>query len=256
MKKKYLLRFIPLMALLLLLLCPLQVHAANYIYIRKGVTGSINFKSSPVPNARWKVGNSSILKLKSSTSKSASYTGKKVGKTTLTVYNSKKTSQKYVWTVYVMPSKKLLKMDFEVYGSRPRNLFGVKEGENIINSMTGEYSYCILARGAGVTRSTSASFFQTTRTLKFYDSYSRFCTLYGNLSLKTYISSKDRYWKYVTARKSSSYQSAVKSFFNQNVYYYTDCKYNNTYMMRFLFDRSKELSGVIYFKNYDKLPIS
>ena len=254
MKKKYLLHFIPIMALLLLFLCPLHVNAANYIYVRNGVTGTISFKSSPVPNARWKVGNSSILKLKSSTSKSASYTGKKVGRTTLTVYNRKKTSQKYVWTVYVMPSKKLQSRDFELYGSRPKKAFGIKEGTNIIKDMQSGYGYCIIVRGKGVTRSGSASYFQTTRTLKFYDSYSRFCTLYGNLPLKTYISSKDRFMKYVTARESAGYRASVRSFFNQYVYYYADCQYNSTYMMRFLFDRSKELSGVIYFKNYNKLP--
>ena len=256
MKKKHLLRLIPVMVLLLLFLCPLHVNAADYIYVRKGVTGSISFKSSPVPNARWKVGNSSILRLKSSTSKSVSYTGKKVGKTTLTVYNRKKTSQKYVWTVYVMPSKKLQKRDFELYGSRPCNVFGIKEGTNIIKNMKSGYDYFIIVRENGVTRSDSASYFQTTRTLKFYDSYSRFCTQYGNLSLNTYISSRDRFMRYVTARKSSGYGASVKSFFDKNVYYYTDCRYNNTYMIRFLFDGSKELSGVIYFKNYNSLPLT
>ena len=70
--------------MMIVLLCPARADAATVIYVREGVTGNITFGKAPVPNAKWKVKNTSILKLKSSTSKKAVYTGKKAGKTTVT----------------------------------------------------------------------------------------------------------------------------------------------------------------------------
>ena len=256
MKKKYSVHVLPILALLVLLLCPHSVNAENIIYVRKGVTGSITLKSAPFSNAKWKVGKKSILKINSSSSKKVVYTGKKVGKTALTVYNRRNPSQSYKWTVYVMPSGKLNKMDFELYGTRISEAFGISDGANAIDNFGGTYDYIILGRGNGVTPSTSGSYFQTARTFQFYDSYNRFCTLYGKLSLKKYKASKDRFYRYVMARKTSGYKASVKSFFNNNVKYYVNMKYGKNYMIRFLFDRQKKLSGIIYFKKYKSLPVS
>ena len=235
--------------MMIVLLCPARADAAMVIYVRAGVTGNITFGKAPVPNAKWKVKNSSILKLKSSTSKKAVYTGKKAGKTTLTAYNKNKPSQKVDIIVYVMPSGKLTKMDFQCYGSVPTDTFGWKNGQNWIDLLSSGSNYNALrvVYQKNLTAANSSNYFETLRTAKILDSYSRICTLYGNVSLKKFKTS-ERYYKNVVAKLSGG-----PEFFSKNIKYYVDYKYGNTYRIRFWFNSAKKVMLITYFKNYQKL---
>ncbi len=231
------------------LLCPSRADAATVIYVRKGVTGNITFNSAPVPNAKWKVKKSSILKLKSSTSKKAVYTGKKVGKTTLTAYNKYNPSQKMDITVYVMPSGKLNKMDFQCYGSVITDQFGRNNGSNWIDytaaSRNGLAMRIVLSNN--ITASNSGRYFETCRTAKLLDPYSRVCMLYGKKSLKKFKKT-ERYYKNVISKISGG-----PGFFSQNIRYYTDYKYGKNYCIRFVFNSAKKVTLINFFKNYEKL---
>ena len=233
---------------LLLLLCPRKTEAATVIYIRKGVTGSITYNSAPVPNASWKVKKKSVLKLKSSTSTKAVYYGKKVGKTTLTCYNKRVPSQKMDITVYVMPSGKLNKMDFQLYGSDLSSL-GAAQGANWIDS-----SASMKTRSARipyrteVTASNAGNFFQTTRTAQLLDPWSRIKMLYGKTSIKKFKKT-DRYYKYSVKTVGAS----AKSFFKKYIKYYADYKYGKKYRIRFYFNSKKKVTLICYFKNYSKI---
>ena len=246
-----------LAALMLMVFFPSRAEAATFIYVRKGVTGSIHFQNSPVPNCKWKVSKSSILKLKSSTSTKAVYTGKKTGKATLTAYNKYNTSQKYNITVYVMPSGKLNKMDFQMYGNVVTDSFGFKDGSNFIDisaNRTSNWNWIRFFYTQSITERNSSQVFQTTRTAALLDPYSRIKTLYGNSKLKTYKLSKDRFARYVKARMSNSY-SSYKTVAGKNFKYYMDYKYGKKYRIRFLFNKSKKVTGIIYFYNYSKVPV-
>ena len=59
---------------------PARVHAATNLYACKGVTAGLTFQSAPVPNAAWTVGNSSIVKIKSSSPIKCSMLGREWGK--------------------------------------------------------------------------------------------------------------------------------------------------------------------------------
>lgn len=245
-----------LAVLMLMVFFPSRAEAATVIYVRKGVTGYINFQNSPVPNCKWKVNKSSILKLKSSTATKAVYTGKKVGKAVLTAYNKYNTSQKYDIIVYVMPSGKLNKIDFQLYGSCLSQL-GVAEGANFIDdsaNRTSNFNWFRIFCNASITKNNSSRVFQTARTAKLLDPYSRITTLYGKSTLKTYRFSSDRFAKHLKARASGTY-NIFKPFARNNVKYYMDYKYGKNYMLRFLFNRNREVTGFLYFWNYNKLPV-
>lgn len=234
--------------LVLVLMLPMQrADAATVIYVRKGVTGNIAYKGAPVPNAAWKVQNKSILKLKSSTSTKAVYTGKKVGKTILTCYNKRDPSQKMDITVYVMPSGKLNKMDFQMYGTVVTGDFGISNGVNFIDYATGTKGVARIMYQTKVKSSNTGNYYQTTRTAQILDSYSRIKMLYGNSSLKKFKKS-ERYYKYMVKQIGSP----AKTFFSKHIKYYADYKYGKKYTIRFWFNKSKKVTMITYFKNYSK----
>ena len=233
---------------LILLLFPARANAAIVIYVRKGVTGNITFNSAPVPNAAWKVKKKSILKLKNSTSKKAVYYGKKVGKTTLTCYNKRSPSEKLDITVYVMPSGKLNKMDFQLYGSDVDTI-GLTQGTNWVDESDGLTKRAArIPYRSQITSSNAGDYFQTTRTAQLLDSWSRIRTLYGKTALKKFKKS-DRYYKY-SVRESGT---PAKTFFKGYVKYYADYKYGKAYRIRFYFSKSKKVTMICYFKNYSKI---
>ena len=233
---------------------PARVHAATNLYACKGVTAGLTFQSAPVPNAAWTVGNSSIVKIKSSSPIKVLYVGKRVGQTTLTVYNRRQPAQRYSWTVYIMPAKKLNRMDFEVYGSVCTNWLGVREGSNLLDNYTSNTGSTRVVITSNVNSSNTGSFFQTTRTAALFDSYSRICTLYGKKSLKRYTFNKDRYYRYICSRQPNEKQAYV-NYIKRYVTYYVDYKYGKKCMIRFFFNSNRKLTMVQYFKNYNNLPI-
>lgn len=230
-------------ALLFMMVFHAKAEAATVIYVRKGVTGDFSFVRAPYPNSKWKVtAGKSCLKLKSSTSKKAVYYGKKVGQATLTVYNKNNPSQKYDITVYVMPSGKLNKMDFEMYGR-----WSFSQGMNFIDQVQ-KYDriYSIISTMDGsVNKSNSGAFFQTTRTAKLLDSYKRIKMLYGKGSLKKWNASKDKWYQ-----RNYKYSPKGSAYFKSNVKYYAQYKYGKKYGIRFFFNRKKEVTTILYLKNY------
>ena len=107
---------------LALLLLPVSAHAATKgtFMMLVGQTGTMSMTSNAVPNARWKTNKPAVIRVTKKNATTVSVKGLKAGTATLTVYNSKKTSQKYSYTIKVFKPNKLVKSDFIVSGSQAK----------------------------------------------------------------------------------------------------------------------------------------
>lgn len=225
-----------LAALVFAAFLPAQAKASTVIYVRQGATGYINFRNAPVPNTKWSTGNSSILKLGKCTRNKAVYTGKKTGTTTLTAYNKVNPVQKYVITVNVMPSGKLNRKDFELYGFE---WLGFSAGTNL-------FDFSLWTTGTKLCYySVKNQNPETARTVKIGDSLNHVRALYGKQSLVTFNKSKDKCYKYGLFKQPGCTKLKVK--------YYTDYKYGRKCRIRFYFDRRKRVVLFVYMNNYDKM---
>lgn len=244
-----------LLLLLILMALPVSVRAAGkdtYMML-VGQTAQMSMTSNAVPNAKWKTNKPSVIKVTVKNATTVSVKGLKAGSATLTVWNSKNTSQKYSYTIRVFKPGKLVKSDFIVSGTQTRAYFG-KTSVNLLTVFS-KYSGNLYAaydiRSDGLTPSTTSSYMTTYRGVHIFDSYSRVCQIYGKKTLKK-TTTKDFLYKENTS-ESLRTPAAITSFKN---YWKGQYKYKLVYnygsknKMHFYFNSAKELIGVIYTQNY------
>jgi len=244
-----------LLLLITLTLLPVRTFAASGpFFMLVGQQGTMSMTSNPVPNAKWKTSNAAVLKIVKQNGQSVTTKGVKFGTATLTVYNKKKTSQKYTYTVKVMKPNKLVKNDFTISGNQAKAYFG-KSPYNMMNiaGLTGSkqgLTACDI-RANGLTYSNTAGYLTTYRGVRIFDSYSRVCALYGKKAL-TKTSTKDNFYKLNTntSKYSPAHIKNFKAYWNGQFRYYVDYKYNSRWKIRMYFNGSKELIGVTYRYNF------
>ena len=242
---------------LALLLFSVSAHAAakgTYMML-VGQTGTMSMTSNAVPNARWKTNKPSVIKVTRKNATTVSVKGLKAGTATLTVYNSKKTSQKYSYTIIVFKPNKLVKSDFIVEGRQIKAYVG-KTPYNILaffNSYKKNYVYFAFdIREEGLTTSNTTSYMTTYRGIHIFDSYSMVCRMYGKKTLKK-TTTKDFLYQhntYTSANRSAAYVKSFKNYWNGQFKYKIIYSYTSKCKMHFYFNSSKQLIGVVYTQNY------
>ena len=241
---------------LILLLTPVSVHAASkgtYMML-VGQTGTMSMTSNAVPNARWKTNKPSVIKVTRKNATTVTVKGLKAGTATLTVYNSKKTSQKYSYTIKVFTPNKLVKNDFIIEGKQIKDYVG-KTPYNMFTHFDKYKTQKIAAafdiRAEGLTTSNTTSYMTTYRGIHIFDSYSLVCRMYGKKALKK-TTTKDFLYQYNTSAKIYTAASikSFKNYWNGQYKYKIVYSYASKYKMHFYFNSSKQLIGVTYTQNY------
>ena len=220
-------------------------------FMFKGNVATISMTSNAVPNARWKSSNTKVITVKKKSSASAEVTGKGYGTATLTVYNSKKTSQKYSYTVKVTKNKGLTKADFYVSGWQMKQYLGVNS-LNLVNKFSGKSCVliCCDIRTNYKNKYTNA-YVKTYRDIRLGSTYAQVKQRYGAKALVKETLSKDRIYKNCIRGQTGSTLTKTKNFF-KTIKYYNDYFYGK-WGIRFYYNTNKKVIGIHYFYNYSKI---
>lgn len=222
---------------MILTLFPATASAAdNAYYMFVGERGSMKITANQIPNAKWKTSNSSVLKIVKQSKTSVTTEGMKPGIAKLTVYNSKKASQKYTYTIKVVKERKLTKSDF---------ILTTPGGSRSIFSMLSNSSISVDILTDNVK---DLKKIVTYRGIHLDDSYSKVCARYGKKALKK-TTTKDSYYKSFAKYATNPQYAAYKwvRIWKKQFKYYVDYFYNSHYKMRMYFNGSKKLVGIHFF---------
>lgn len=242
--------------LLVLVLLPVSAQAATkgtYMML-VGQTGTMSMTSNAVPNAKWKTNKPTVIKVTRKNATTVSVKGLKAGTATLTVYNSKKTSQKYSYTIRVFTPNKLVKNDFIIEGKQIKDFVG-KTPYNMFTLFNKYKTKKIYAafdiRAEGLTTSNTASYMTTYRGIHIFDSYSLVCRMYGKKALKKTTIKDFLYQDNTDSRlRTPTLIKSFKNYWNGQFKYKIVYSYASKYKMHFYFNSSKQLIGVVYTQNY------
>lgn len=220
-------------------------------FMFKGNVATITMTSNAVPNATWKSSNTKVITVKKKSANSAEVTGKGYGYATLTVYNSKKTSQKYSYTVKVTKNKGLTKADFYVTGQQIKDYMGVKS-VNLVNKYP-KGNFCLMACDIRTTYKNkyTAAYVNTYRNIHLGSTYTQVKQRYGAKALVKETLSKDRIYKRCIRDMTGSSLTKAKNFF-KSAKYYNDYFYGK-WGIRFYYNSSKKVIGIYYFYNYSTI---
>ena len=211
-----------LVLMVVLTIFPATAFAATTYYMFVGQEGTMSMSGKVVPNAKWKISNSSVLKIVKQSKTSVTTEGIKAGVAKLTVYNSKNTSQKYTYTIKVLKEGKLVKQDF---------VFKRKSSGESIDILDWFLNDTSSTRLIVIT---NLNDYENYRGLKYLDSYGKVCTRYGKKTLKK------------TTTNDPLYGDALwQSSFKYSVTY----SYDSHYKIRMYFNSNKQLVGMVCGKN-------
>jgi hypothetical protein len=222
MKKPGRLTAFLLVLMVVLTMFPATAFATTTCYMFVGQEGTMSMSGKVVPNAKWKTGNSSILKIVKQSKTSVITEGMKAGVARLTVYNSKNTSQKYTYTIKVLKEGKLVKQDF---------VFKRKSSGESIDILdwflrdTSSTRFIVIS---------NLNDYENYRGLRNQDTYSKVCARYGKKTLKK------------TTANDPLYGNAL---WQNNFEYYVTYSYDSHYKIRMYFNSNKQLVGMVCGKN-------